>query len=141
MIDFENDNPYAPPSSSGGVHYDGQISNTALQYLDSARKWSLFYVIMMVLMILVSLFSNQDIASIFAAFINIAIYGALGFFAWKYTQNARLIQIQSTTEQLAQCVSSLNTILIINGVLFILGLLLIGIAFLFAMIAAVVSGF
>ncbi|MBO4576647.1 MAG: hypothetical protein J5680_05995 [Neisseriaceae bacterium] len=138
-IDFENDNPYAPPQSSGEITYDGNINSQALQYLRSAGKWALFYAIMTALLILISLFGIQSFADIIGLLINIVIYGMLAFFAWKYAQNAKLIQTNTNTEQLAQCTSPLNTILIINGVLFIIGLVIISIAFLFGIAVAIAN--
>lgn len=38
MIDFENDNPYAPPKNGGEIAYEGNINSQALQYLRSAGK-------------------------------------------------------------------------------------------------------
>ncbi|MBQ9182695.1 MAG: hypothetical protein IJ187_02925 [Neisseriaceae bacterium] len=137
MIDFENDNPYAPPVSSGEQVYEGNINSSALQYLSSAGKWALFYAIMTALLILVSFFGIEGVADIFGILINIVIYGMLAFFAWKYAQNAKLIQTNPNTEQLAQCTSPLNTILIINGVLFILALVLAALGLLLLLIAAV----
>ena len=139
-IDFENDNPYAPPVSSGEINYGGNLNSQALQYLRSAGKWALFYAIMTVLFLVLSLFGIDGIEDIIGLIINFVIMGFIAFYAWKYAQSAKLIQTNPNTEQLAQGTSSLNKILIINGVLFIIGLVFVCIAFLALVGLAVFGG-
>lgn len=139
MIDFENDNPYAPPKNSGEITYEGNINSQALQYLRSAGKWALFFAIMTVVCFVLSLFGIDGIEDVIGLIINLVIMGFIAFYAWKFAQNAKLIQTNPNTEQLAQGTSSLNKILIINGVLFIIGLVIIGVAFLFGMLAAAIG--
>ena len=139
MIDFENDNPYAPPVSSGEQVYEGNINSSALQYLNSASKWALFYAVMTALFLVLAVFSISGVGDIFGLIINFVISGFLAFYAWKYAQNAKLMQSNANIEQLAQGTQSLNMILIINGVLFIIGLVILCIIFL-ALVAVAVSG-
>lgn len=51
-IDFENDNPYAPPTSSGERSYDIYLSDDALKYLHSAGGWAMFIAMMNLLFVL-----------------------------------------------------------------------------------------
>ncbi|MBR5939936.1 MAG: hypothetical protein IKZ88_01655 [Neisseriaceae bacterium] len=138
-IDFENDNPYAPPQSSGEITYDGNINSSALQYLNSASKWALFYAVMTVLFLVLALFSISGVGDIFGLIINFVISGFLAFYSWKYAQNAKSMQSNANIEQLTQGTQSLNMILIINGVLFIIGLVILCIIFL-GVVAVAVSG-
>ena len=139
MIDFENNNPYAPPQSSGEISYEEDINSQSLQYLRSAGKCALFFAVMTALFLVLSLFGIDGIEGIIGLLINRVIMGLLAYFSWKYAQNAKLIQTNTNTEQLAQCTSPLNTILIINGVLFIIGLVIISIAFLFGIAVAIAN--
>lgn len=141
-IDFENDNPYAPPQSSGEVAYDGGINSQALQYLNSARKWALFVAIMsflFVLLIVVSIIIEPN--NIFSAVINILITGLVGWFSWKYTQHAKNIQNTHNSEELSQCLSSSTAILKVYGIYFIVCLTLFALIFILAFVAGALGAF
>ena len=139
MIDCENNNPYAPPQSSGEIAYEEDINSQSLQYLRSAGKWALFFAVMTALFLVLSLFGIDGIEGIIGLLINLVIMGLLAYFSWKYAQNAKLIQTNTNIEQLAQGTSFLNKVLIINGVLFIIALVFICIVF-FLGIAATIAG-
>lgn len=94
---------------------------------------------MTVICLVLSLFGIDDISDIIALIINLVLMGFIAFYAWKYSQNAKQMQTNANIEQLAQGTSSLNMILIINGVLFIIGLVILGTAFLFGMLAAAIG--
>ncbi|MBO7555084.1 MAG: hypothetical protein J6T41_03845, partial [Neisseriaceae bacterium] len=82
----------------------------------------------------------DGIEDIIGLIINFVIMGFIAFYAWKYAQSAKLIQTNPNTEQLAQGTSSLNKILIINGVLFIIGLVFVCFVFIFGLAVAVLGG-
>ena len=116
-IDFENDNPYAPPKSSGEIAYEGGINSQALQYLRSARKWALFVAIMSILstiLFFIAMFSEP--VYIIAALVT----GVFAWFSLKYTQHANNIQTANDSEQLSQCLSSSTKLMIIQAVCLII---------------------
>lgn len=142
MIDFENDNPYAPPQSSGEIAYDGGINSQALQYLNSARKWALFVAIMsflFVLLIVVALVLEPS--NIVGTVINILITGLVGWFSLKYTQHAKNIQNTHNGEELSQCLSASTAVLKVYGIYFIVCLTLFTFVFVFAFIAGLLGAF
>ena len=120
-IDFENDNPYAPPQSSGEIAYEGGINSQALQYLSSARKWALFVAIMSILstlLFLIAMFDNP-------LYIIVALVaGVFAWFSLKYAQHANNIQATNDSEQLSQCLSSSTKLMIIQAVCLIIMLIL-----------------
>ncbi|MBR7001179.1 MAG: hypothetical protein IKI11_00725 [Neisseriaceae bacterium] len=120
-IDFENDNPYAPPKSSGEIAYEGGINSQALQYLRSARKWALFVAIMSILSVVLF------VISIFAEPVYIiaaVIVGAFAYFSLQYAQHANHIQTTHDNEQLLQCLSSSTRLLQVHAISIIISLML-----------------
>lgn len=120
-IDFENDNPYAPPKSSGEIAYEGGINSQALQYLRSARKWALFVAIMSILstiLFFIALFA-EPFYIIFAL-----ITGVFAYFSLQYAKHANNIQMTSNEEDLSQCLSSSTKLMIVQAVCLIILLIL-----------------
>lgn len=120
-IDFENDNPYAPPKSSGEIAYEGGINSQALQYLRSARKWALFVAIMSILstiLFFIALFA-EPFYIIFAL-----ITGVFAYFSLQYAKHANNIQMTSNDENLSQCLSSSTKLMIVQAVCLIILLIL-----------------
>ena len=120
-IDFENDNPYAPPKSSGEIAYEGGINSQALQYLRSARKWALFVAIMSILSTILFLIAMFDKPF----YIVLALVaGVFAWFSLKYAQHANNIQMTSNDENLSQCLSSSTKLMIVQAVCLIILLIL-----------------
>ena len=112
--------------------HDGRLSGTALQYLNSASKWALFFAIVSVLVMLFDLFYIEGVSDVIGIVVGIVV----AFFAWKYASNAKQTQSNADMTSLAQTTASLNTILIIMGVITIIALVLLCIGALFAVLAA-----
>ena len=121
MIDFENDNPYTPPQSSGEIEDNEGINSQALQYLNSARKWALFVAIMSILstiLFFIALFA-EPFYIIFAL-----ITGVFAYFSLQYAKHANNIQMTSNEEDLSQCLSSSTKLMIVQAVCLIILLIL-----------------
>ena len=114
MIDFENDNPYAAPvSADNRTTDDNNLSEKALQYLRSARKWAIFVGIMSILFVLLSvlaMFSNP-----FYLFVAV-IAGLVACFSLQYAQHVGNIQTTCDNEQLLPCLSSSTKLLQVHAI-------------------------
>ncbi|MBQ9619451.1 MAG: hypothetical protein IJR44_03065 [Neisseriaceae bacterium] len=78
--------------------YDGRLSGTALQYLNSASKWALCFVIISALFLLFALFTIKDVSDVIGIVVGIVV----AFFAWKYASNAKQTQSNADMTSLAQ---------------------------------------
>ncbi len=126
MIDFENDNPYTPPQSSGEIEDNEGINSQALQYLNSARKWALFVAIMSILstiLFFIALFA-ESFYIIFAL-----ITGVFAYFSLQYAKHANNIQMTSNEEDLSQCLSSSTKLMIVQAVSLIIASIMVLIGF------------